>query len=197
MTASLPFELHVTINGLPESSISSFVNFCIANEAKPLIIELAQGAHYYQPMMSKVLNLATLGEAIAAGEAYSRLLHLQQFNVKRLKIEVPAAAAVSFLPAPEGFKRYYEWHGKINYIHKEALGELCTAYGVHLSVNALKYSPDLRFITLREYGDKSIFEQRVFSVVTALHTGGWELRKQQAEYCLYDDNVLLDSGWLA
>jgi hypothetical protein len=198
MDVSIPFEIHITVSHLPAGRKIEFIEFCSRQQAKPLLIELSKGECREQPMLSKVLYFDALSGAVAAATDYTRLLELQQFAVSRVKIEVPSACAGSFLQKSNtGFIPYYEWHVKVDYVNTAALYQLCSSFGVHLSLNALKNEPGFRFITLREYGEKEVFEERVIAVSGALQAGGWVLAKQQSEYCLYDSNVLLDNGWLS
>jgi hypothetical protein len=63
-------------------------------------------------------------------------------------------------------------------------------------LNALKKAGNYRFITLREYGSKTIFEERVENITASVATAGWPLVKEVAEFCVYDNNIYLDKGWL-
>ena len=49
---TIPFEIHITIGDLPVSREQAFIVACRAQAAKPLIIELSQGEHMHQPMLS-------------------------------------------------------------------------------------------------------------------------------------------------
>ena len=73
--------------------------------------------------------------------------------------------------------------------------QICNTHRAHLSSNSLKNEDNLRFITLREFGTKQQFESRVQNILNALHKG-WDIIKQESEYCIYDNNVFLDNGWL-
>jgi hypothetical protein len=67
---------------------------------------------------------------------------------------------------------------------------------VYLSSNALRHRPDVRFITLREFGPVAAFAARVATVRAGLAANGWSIAKQQAEFCFFDSRVSLDAGWL-
>jgi hypothetical protein len=58
------------------------------------------------------------------------------------------------------------------------------------------YNSGFRFITLREFGTKLEFENRVNELTKDLKKGNWTIFKQEAEYCIYDNNSFLDTGWL-
>jgi hypothetical protein len=63
-------------------------------------------------------------------------------------------------------------------------------------INSLKNESNNRFITLREFGTKLEFENRVNELTKDLKKGNWTIFKQEAEYCIYDNNSFLDTGWL-
>lgn len=194
---NIPFELHITVRDLLVADVDHFVNCCTKQEAKPMIIELARGEYIHQPMMNKVIYATSLQEALSTANIMSQVLQKSHFPVKRLKIEVPADKYLYGFATLKDFRPYFEWHGKVAYSNADALLELCAAHHVHLSLNALKKEQSSRFVTLREFGDSELFQGRVNKVSAALTTGGWPVIKQQAEYCVYDNNVFLDNGWLS
>jgi hypothetical protein len=192
----IPFELHITINDLPANRTNQFVNSCAEQEAKPMLIELSRGQHLHQPMMNKVVYAHSLEHALQHARNLCETLQQQAFGIKRIKIEVPASEAHHDFDLAPGFQPYFEWHGKVTYERANNLLDLCTIHQVHLSLNALKKEQLTRFVTLREFGNIATFEHRVQQLILALEAGLWPVVKQQAEYCVYDNNVLLDNGWL-
>jgi len=182
---------------MPTSRQNEFVDFCLLHYAKPLMIELAQGEHIHQPMLTKLIYTTTLEDALQTSTQYADLLNQTGFVVNRLKIETMPEYTKYFANDGIGkFADYYEWHGKIYYERPVELLAFCEKNKVHLSINALKNTPGLRFITLREFGDEATFNTRIGRLVEGLAMEGWQLVKQQAEYCIYDNNRLLDNGWL-
>jgi len=197
MLSTIPFEIHITVANLPVHEQERFIQFCQQHDTKPLLIELAKGDFMQQPMLTKVIYTTTLNSTLQAANNYAVLLNQSGFIINRLKIEIPADCAILYEESTKSsFSKYYEWHGKINYTEAKKLLTLCEAHKVHLSVNALKNGNGTRFITLREFGDETTFITRIANLTNALKKGGWELIKQQAEYCIYDTNCLLDNGWL-
>lgn len=192
----IPFELHLTVNELNTTALPDFIKCCEENESKPLLIELSRGSFMQQPMLTKTISLKTLEEALLQATDLSARLNEKKFPVKRLKIEIPAYCADNWAGPQQAFIPYFEWHGKIPYSYPERLHELCEQHRVHLSLNVLKYDPDMRFITLREYGTYAFFLERIQQLTIDLNCHGWPPAKQQAEYCVYDNNVFLDNGWL-
>lgn len=188
----IPFEIHITVTGLSLTDEQRFIEFCIAQSAKPILIELWQGSFMQQPMFTKLLLGSSLDEVLINANAMMEKLERQGFEVNRLKIEVPAEHYGTF----ESATNYFEWHGKIPFKDIDKLLLLCDTYKVHLSKNALRNETETRFVTLREFGNKTNFNARTEMVQFALHQGGWNIIKQQSEYCIYDSNVLLDKDWL-
>jgi len=199
MTASkIPFELHLTTGPLPVKEVDDFASFCIDHEAKPLLIELARGEYINQPMFNKIIYVAALDEALQTATELSEQLNTRNWKVQRLKIEIPAFHADQWNNTPDQpFQPYFEWHGKIQGHPTAELYTLCQLHRAHLSLNALKKAENYRFITLREYGSKTRFEERVERITASLTAASWPLVKEVAEYCVYDNNVYLDKGWLA
>jgi hypothetical protein len=196
LSAAIPFELHLTTANLVESRLDTFLRFCAHVEAKPLLIELSRGNIVRQPMLSKLIKATTLDEALFVANDLSAALQQQGFAVKRLKIEVPANHWEIFKESSSLSCRYFEWHGKIPFNEPEQLLQVCEEHNVHLSRNALKNEHVTRFVTLREYGDHQHFQERIDALMTHLIQDGRQLIKQEAEYCLYDNNTYLDQGWL-
>jgi hypothetical protein len=60
----------------------------------------------------------------------------------------------------------------------------------------LKGEVETRFVTLREYGGREVFEMRVRELVADLGREGWPVIKDVSELCVYDSNIELDKGWL-
>jgi len=192
----IPFELHLTVNDLLTTDIERFVDCCLAQEAKPMMIELSRGTYIHQPMMNRIVAASSLQEALMVATMLSGILQTSGFPVKRLKIEVPADQFDAVPDISANFTPYFEWHGKVLYDNVNALLACCATHQVHLSRNALKQEQTTRFVTLREFGDIHVFQQRINKLTGALTEGGWTVIKQQSEYCVYDNNLFLDGGWL-
>jgi hypothetical protein len=192
----IPFEIHLTTEVLESTQVKEFVDFCLLNNCKPLIIDLAKGDVSNQPMLSAVLFSRDVNEALFKANAISVSLNNTGFPTNRIKIEVPSAHFEKFKNFQPGFEKYFEWHCKVVYINVAGLNEMCEKHNVHLSKNSLKNESNTRFITLREFGTKQDFEKRIDEVVHKLNAGNWTILKQEAEYCIYDSNSILDNGWI-
>lgn len=192
---AIPFEIHITTRALQETEIAAFVTLCAQLEAKPLLIELSRGQYVQQPMLTKVVRAHNWEQVSGQVQVLVDGMHAAAMNARRIKIEIPASDAGLF-SGPEGSTPYFEWHGKVNYTNIPGLMEVCTQHTVHLSLNALKEQDGFRFVTLREYGSKKIFEARIAHLRADLLKGGWTVTKEQSEYCIFDNNELLDKDWL-
>ena len=195
-SSSTPFELHITTSPLAAANIPDFLAFCETQQAKALLIELARGAFIEQPMFNKVVYCTGLNEALQHATIVSRGMQQQNWEIKRLKIEIPDYLAVNYQHGSNNHLPYFEWHGKVNGRVTPGLLEICRIHEAHLSLNALKRQENSRFITLREYGDHAAFCQRVAKLKAHLTEADWPLLKDISEYCIYDNNVHLDNGWL-
>jgi glycyl-tRNA synthetase beta subunit len=194
--SEIPFELHITTSPLLVKETDDFVSFCNTHEAKPLLIELARGEYIAQPMMNKVILVHSLDEALLTATELSEQLNINNWKVQRLKIEIPAYHAEQWNVSEHAFEPYFEWHGKIKGDATPELLGFCQHHRAHLSLNALKKEDNYRFITLRESGSKALFQQRVDRISGSLKAAGWPLIKEVSEFCVYDNNVYLDKGWL-
>ncbi|MDF2192763.1 hypothetical protein [Paraflavitalea sp. CAU 1676] len=194
---AIPFELHLTTHTFGIDQAIEFTDFCRQQESKPLLIELARGEYIQQPMLNKVVKCRSLQQALDIANFLSELLNTRHWRVQRLKIEIPANHAGDWDKSVNKFPCYFEWHGKIQGDPTHTLLQICEGHQAHLSINALKKEERYRFITLREYGDKEVFDQRVGAIGVALDSAGWPLIKEVSEYCVYDNNVYLDKGWLS
>ena len=205
---NIPYEIHLTIATLSTEKTPFFVDLCQEQTGKAILIELAQGENLQQPMFTKVIFEENLKNVLQKSNQYANIFVENDFAIKRLKIEIPAQ--YSYLDTEHkleessinsvDFKHYFEWHAKLStLINNEKMKDLlniCQENMVHLSKNTLKNEQNTRFITLREFGDKTVFEQRITQLLENLQKNNFSIQKQQAEYCIYDDNTMLDNGWL-
>lgn len=195
---NLPFEVHLTVVNTPGTDIQRFVSLCQEIGAKPLLIELSRGNHTQQLMLSKLLLSDQLDTVLKTSKDYDCLLSQQAYRTSRLKIELPLQyseiyrANTSAMPG-----LYYEWHGKVNLSRNKDLLSLCESHGAHLSRNSLKNEQGMRFITVRELDSKAVFLDRIEALQKDLKDGAWDIVRQQFEYCVFDDNCVLDQGWLS
>jgi hypothetical protein len=196
LATEIPFEIHITTDDLASNRQQEFVDFCLTRTAKPLMIKLSKGDFVNQPMLSKVVYATSLDAILSNASEISGALTNQNFGVKRLKVEIAYNHADLFKNYLSRFEKYFEWHGKVVYAQVDTLLEVCEKHRSHLSSNALTNQLNARFITLREFGTKHEFEQRVLALTKDLQNGNWTILKQEFEYCIYDNNNFLDNGWL-
>jgi hypothetical protein len=192
---NIPFEIHLTSRIVNEGNLPQFEAICKALGGKALWIELGRGICFSQPMSSIVVFQRTALDAINQAKDFCKTFEDAGFEINRIKIEIPPKFKPQLnLDAKK--EHYYEWHGKIFYEKIEPILAICLKNEVHLSKNALKDSPNMRFITLREYGDEPVFQKRVNRLLTTLEKENYNIEKQQFEFCIYDNQVQLDEGWL-
>jgi hypothetical protein len=194
---ALPVEFHLTTTPLTTNELTGFEALCQRVGGKALLIELARGQHAQQPMLSLVKTDVDPAAALVAAKQLAKQFEEGGYPVLRLKLEVPAwGAARARLAQFPAVSTYYEWHGRVAYEREKALRAWCEQHAVHLSANALRHRPDVRFVTLREFGQVTQFAARVAAVRAGLAANGWQVAKQQAEFCFFDSRVSLDAGWL-
>lgn len=195
--ANLLFEVHLTTHNLSEVQLPSFESFCASIKAKPLVIELSNGAHYRQPMISKVFCCKHPDQIYIHVDELTAAFKKANYPVRRVKIEVPLEIIDQVDPLfPEFGQTYFEWHGKLQADRLDDLRRKCALHQAHLSRNALKNDPHRRFVTVRDYEDLEVFKRRVEKLKTSLEEGHWHFSKEEFEYCIYDSNEALDKGWI-
>lgn len=193
---TVPFEIHLTTRELASGEAPVFRQVCAEAGVKPLLIELAKGDSKIQPMVSFVVNETDLNSALETAGRQKAVFIRQGFPIHRTKVEIPAKLASFVDRSGVASAPYFEWHGKVDFVFPEQLEKLCIENRAHLSKNSLQKEGFTRFVTLREYGSGDVFNARVKTLSGMLEKEGWKLHKQEFEYCIYDDRVALDSGWL-
>lgn len=194
---NIPFELHLTTQTLDTKQLALFEACCLQYEVKPLLIELAQGEHSQQPMISKVFYKENFQSLKPSIHDLITKFTTSGFAIQRVKVEIPMQYAANIeLETLENFTPYYEWHGKVLLNRLDDLIALCIKHGAHLSKNALKNDATSRFITIREYKNAETIANRVNDLIKDLEIEEWTITKQEFEYCIYDTNIALDAGWL-
>ncbi|MBF9220241.1 hypothetical protein [Hymenobacter ruricola] len=194
---ALPVEFHLTTAPLTPNGLAGFEALCQRVGGKALLIELARGQHCQQPMLSLVKTDIAPATALVEARKLAEQFGDGGYSVLRLKLEVPAwGAAWARLAQLATGGTYYEWHGRVWYEREAELRAWCEQHAVHLSSNALRHRPDTRFVTLREFGPVAQFAARVAAVQDGLAANGWNVAKQQAEFCFFDSQISLDAGWL-
>lgn len=190
------FELHLTTRPLDEVDIISFSEVCQTLSTKPLLIELARGEHYQQPMATAHFQ-GESGKVLAFANNLASRFEALGFSIERVKVEVPLLALPINTVLSSNGVCYFEWHGKLKLHHKPDLLKLCEQYGSHLSRNAIKGEDGLRFVSIRQaVGDKQVFVNFVNSFIRHLTVNDWPIIDQHFEHCIYDNNNWLDKGWL-
>lgn len=188
------YEIHLTTAPLAPAQRSAFARFASVIGARPMVIELARGAHPVQPMLT-LSRAGAIDEVVAYAQALAGQAAQAGFAVLRCKIEQDASTDA--LPSGSARHRYLEWHGRVNVAPAQRmdLAALCAPFGGHLSNNALR-GGDVRYLTMRETGRRAALRLRVAALSEALGAHGWDIGKQQWERVVFDSNLTLDRGWL-
>lgn len=192
------FEIHITTKKLKETEVEQFVKFCSSIDAKPILIELAEGITMQQPMISKVYSEISAGELKNKIEILETKFKEQSYDVVRTKVEVP----LDYINRgrrefPNYRGQYYEWHGKVEFEDLGKIQQVLSRFqNAHLSKNALKDQSNRRFVTVRSYNNKRLFLSNVDSIKKTIAQNGFQLIKDEYEYCIYDSNKTTDSGWM-
>ncbi|MDO4878447.1 MAG: nucleotidyl transferase AbiEii/AbiGii toxin family protein [Neisseria sp.] len=198
------FEIHLTVE-TDHARLEHFEQICRESGGKALLIELPHGIYTSQPMLSAWAGGDGMSGALAAMAVWEKRLTDAGFPVIRRKVEIPADEAARWLAAfpHTASGGYFEWHGKVRfreYHIADGMNSIISAQNsglAHLSRNALRGSPNCRFLTVRHYGGEDTFRRKVQNVLdwTATVRDAIELIKSQYEYCVYDDKTELDKGW--
>ncbi|MBX7170563.1 MAG: hypothetical protein K1X72_06365 [Pyrinomonadaceae bacterium] len=191
MNGITPFELHLTTHKISGKKNDDFTALCSEIGGKSLLIELAQGEFMQQPMFTTTIFEKDLEAVLRMARSLAQRFRDSEFPIQRIKVETEEIYSDNFEKLPEN---YFEWHGKINIKNFPNLFEICQKHKVHLSKNSLKDEPNLRFITLRESCSKEVYQKRLAKLLDDLDLE--KIIKQESEFCVYDNNLILDKGWL-
>lgn len=191
------FEVHITVQSLKNSELEQFKQFCKQIGAKPILIALPKGRMTQQAMISKVFT------GLVEGQLGQEIKQLKAqfvdagYEIIRTKVEVPLEyIAMGVKEFPDYHGQYFEWHGKVEFDEIEHLQGAIRYLDAHISRNGLKDENNRRFVTVRAYHTQRFFMNKVDTVVQALEHHGLKLVKQAYEYCIYDSNRAIDSGWV-
>lgn len=196
LSDTIPFELHITIENITSQTDQVFPELCNQLGGKAILIELSRGEHISQPMFTKVLTTNNIGEVFSYADRIISTLTSNNFQHKRLKIEIPITSYTLFTKTNTDLFCYFEWHGRINYKNPDLLTHICNIHNVHLSRNALKADPNRRFITLREHSTIAAFLSKIDQLLHTLNLNNYLVEKQQSECCIFDSKEILDTGWI-
>ncbi|MGW9123847.1 hypothetical protein ACWGPW_02455 [Paenibacillus chitinolyticus] len=194
----MEFEFHITVNNLRLAEKESFVNICILEQVKPLMIVLDKGDYINQPMCTGIIESTDYYEAKKEIEKIATKFQKNGFTIMRTKIEIsPNEEKYFHMPVTRNSKPYFEWHGKVAVKEVARLKNLCEGLGGHISRNSLATNGEVRFITVREYESKEKFYARVDKLHSILQENKLDVLKEQYELCIYDSREELDSGWIS
>lgn len=195
------FEIHLTVDSLTKERLPSFEQFCQTLGGQAVLIQLPVGEHTQQPMFTMTEKGENLAEILAFIDDLKPRFVAENFSIIRTKLEIPAHQANEFLSQYPDTNGYFEWHGKVDFVglkNLPTLQVLAKNHQVHLSQNSLKNLPNQRFITLRyQLAQQEDFYQKIADITQTIQQyPHFSLLRSQAEYCVFDSNISLDTGWL-
>jgi hypothetical protein len=201
------FEVHITVNTPTIDHLGRFRAWCHERNFKSVRIILARGAHVDQPMATWRRHDTILSAVVAETDRRAVEMNRIGFPVVRVKVEtaldnddVPLQDAEAQLHRPGN---YFEHHVKLLRAKTapcEPLLQTCEKHGAHLSRNAFREiaeDREERFVTLRSYAvGRRSSERQVERLLAALEELGEQVIACESEYCVYDTNLDVDTGWL-
>lgn len=205
LTGPETFEVHLTTVPLDAEGLLAYRRACLELKVKAIVIELAPGLPV-QPMTC--LRVAgTVQDAHDAAQRVGDQLSARGFPTRRLKIEAapwnPGVPRTDADATAEPAGRYFEFHARVlleGAPDLAPLAELCARHGAHLSRNPLKVRDDgqqERFVTLRCRGvGLTTTKSSAAALLQGLEISGWSVASSVLEYCIYDDYLELDAGWV-
>lgn len=196
-------EYHVTVD--PENNYINLWSYTKNNDCKLIYACSKTGEFPNQYMISKFSNKKSFEEMISKLTSIKEKISNEGIKIVRSKIElmmscegVPKTKVdydnlVSKLP----HKPYFEFHVKFNDADYDTVHEICKKYEqTAISVNICGHTKNI-LLTIRRY---TFFEEAVKDkdeILNYFKSIGYKFKEDiQQEFCIYDDNVELDSGWL-
>lgn len=193
------FEYHVTVKSVDVELLTTIAE---TNKAKLDLIELAQGNHMVQPMITGFCK-GTVQQAY--DKAFNVAAQLEELDLKVTRVKLEAALVNELLPISDQDSlqhpnsNYFEFHVKLRLAPDFDLKSINLVNGAQVSRNALKNNPlyQERFITLRLYkcGKESALNT-LDILLQELNKQNLDIKKIIKEYSVYDSNVNLDQGWI-
>lgn len=182
------FQFHITTDLIEQKQ--PFLQLCAEKNVKPVLIELEKGDYIKQPMFTQLVETENFSQALGQVQHTIKAFERAGFVIRRVKVEINPDENQDYLAE----QNYYEWHCKVKPNQMLQLKTLCEQHHAHLSLNTL-YSGE-RFITIR-HTQKTTFYQWVQQMQTVLKQIGQPVIKEKFEYCIYDNFIELDKGWVS
>lgn len=199
------FESHITIELNNKMALTKFQTLCQQLQVKCLLIELPIKVNNFQPMTS-LYHKGSFEKVFNEVTSMAQRIMNNGFQVVRVKIE---ALITNFgIPITEEEAKkfptnYFEFHVLVELSSQEEMEKLkiiCEKHQAHLSQNAFKKSLkglNQHFVTMRLYETGKNTAKAQFAVLlNELRKEDFRLSNQLQEYIVYDNNILLDAGWI-
>lgn len=200
------FEIHITVEPSSQARLRALIDTTLRLDKKyswmirPRLTQAISlfGDHPLQPMFACFFNST---EDVAMTE----LMNLRTLMIERgiVPVRTKLEASASSLGVPircEG-DHYFEFHFDVPLDDSNPAGDwndlvdILTPFGCQVSFNLNK--PEIMPIaTIRHYGTLTEISDQFKQIKSVLEKHDYECIKQQREYSVYDDNVMLDAGWM-
>lgn len=206
MSYPIPFEIHVTIKD--PKNIEQFKQDCQLIGVKPIVLDL-QNNNSETVMMDVMTSSVFYGDNPGAyNKAWEITYFLKEkgYNVVRQKIETlpwhPAAPSAKHANPVMPKNCYFESHVQIvtTQDRRKDLEDIATKNNSHLSRNFFKKISDNQYIimiTLRKReGTYEDFLLELENLKNDLAEKGFEYKKLEVEFSIYDTNLSHDYNWI-
>lgn len=193
------YEIHITIKLHNSHDAIRFMDFCKNQQIKGLLLNYDNGPIVQDAMTSYVVE--TLNPNDMYKSVNDMVLKIdKQFEVVRLKIEIPGYQALSpiYLDQICLDGNYFECHFDIQIpeYNMLPLTKFCNEMKMFISFNINKQSSNLTPIcTLRTMDSLRVFNSKVYIISRLLSKFG-TVKSQHVEYALFDSNINWDDQWL-
>jgi len=192
MAKQVDYQFHITFDNFAITKKQDFINLCLKENVKPVIIVLPKGDYINQPMFTKLVSHNHFDTAM--DDVQETIDAFKDYKLMRVKAEISPEHAETFQIPQSGFEPYFEWHCKVIVEDLVLVESICQKFGGHLSRNTLDEAGKERFVTVR-LKEKAVFDKNVEVLLNELNNKGIKIIKQKFEYCVFDSKLELDRGW--
>lgn len=197
VTETKQFETHLTLAASHSECIASARVWANESGLKWTEIELSQGNHPLQPMITFWGSESLKAQHAQANQIEQRLKSLG-VRVVRVKTEIGVSSSLFAEPG-----QYFESHVKLHLESPRDWSALRHVTGssnkAHISRNARRVRDDgseERFLTLRSYDcDGTAAATNEHRLLDSVRENGLTVLEVESEFVLFDSNLSLDDGW--
>jgi len=196
-------EFHITVD--PENNYINLWTYTKDNDCKLIHACSKNGVFPNQYMISKFSNKKSFEEMISKLTSLQEGIKNRNIKIVRSKIELMMSCEgvpktqqeYEDLVSSLTYKPYFEFHVKFNVADYDTVNQICQHFDkTAISVNICGHAKNI-LLTIRRY---TYFEQALKDkdeILDHFKGLGYKFKEDiQQEFCIYDDNVELDKGWL-